>query len=464
MADHDDELEELGRTGGLTRREVVRRGLGSFVVLYSGALPKTAVAGVPKFRHRELKNSLRIMQWSHFVPAYDTWFDNVYTKKWGEKHDTEVSVDHINLAQLPARAQSEVAARSGHDIFGHLSPQAGLEDHVINHREIVEEVQRKVGQLGTVGRKSCFNPKTKKWHGFPENFVPDPVHYRKDLFAQIGVKSPNTWHDVLVAAPKLKAIGHPVGIGMSNELDSNMALIALLQCFGGFIQNADARVTINSKGTRDALKFMQSLFRGGMTNEVFAWTAASNNQGYLSGRLSLALNAISIVRTAEDQNPDLAKKTALLPIPEGPDRRLGLEHVMGVYTIWNFTSKSQQKLAKRFIADLEINYASAFKNSKYYNFPAFPKAVYQYRKRLGADPHPPKGKYRILDTIARKYTVNLGYPGYSNAAIDEIFNTYLIPQMFAEVAQGKSTPAEAAKAAEQQMKKIFAKWRRLKKI
>ena len=137
---------------------------------------------------------------------------------------------------------------------------------------------------------------------------------------------------------------------------------------------------------------------------------------------------------------------------------------MGVYTVWNFTSKSQQKLAKRFIADLEINYASAFKNSKYYNFPAFPKAVYQYRQRLGADPHPPKGKYRILDTIARKYTVNLGYPGYSNAAIDEIFNTYLIPQMFAEVAQGKSTPAEAAKAAEQQMKKIFAKWRRLKKI
>jgi multiple sugar transport system substrate-binding protein len=464
MAKKDDELEKLGLTGGLTRREVVRRGLGGFVVLYGGALPKTAVAGVPKFRHRELKNTLRIMQWSHFVPAYDTWFDNVYTKKWGEKHDTDVMVDHIALAQLPARAQAEVAARSGHDIFGHLSPQAGLEDHVINHREIVEEVQRKRGQVGTVGRKSCFNPKTKKWHGFPENFVPDPVHYRKDLFAQVGVKSPNTWHDVLVAAPKLKALGHPVGIGMSNELDSNMALIALLQCFGGFIQDANARVTINSKGTRDALKFMQSLFKNGMTNEVFAWTAASNNQGYLSGRLSLALNAISIARTAEDQNPDLAKKTALLPIPKGPDRRLGLEHVMGVYTIWNFTSKSQQKLAKRFIADLEINYASAFKNSKYYNFPAFPKAVYDYRQRLGADPHPPKGKYRILDTIARKYTVNLGYPGYSNAAIDEIFNTYLIPQMFAEVAQGKSTPAEAAKAAEQQMKKIFAKWRRLKKI
>ena len=464
MAEADDELEELELTGGLTRRDIIRRGVGGFLVLYGGALTKTAVAGVPKFRHKELKHNLRIIQWSHFVPAYDTWFDNVYTKKWGAKHDTDVSVDHINLAQLPARAKAEVAARSGHDIFGHLSPQAGLEDNVINHREIVEEVQHKVGKVGKVGRKSCYNPRTKKWHGFPENFVPDPVHYRRDLFHQVGVKSPNTWEDVLHAAPKLKAIGHPVGIGMSNELDSNMALIALLQCYGGFIQNAHARVTINSKGTRDALNFMHSLYKKGLTNEVFAWTASSNNQGYLAGRLSLALNAISIVRSAEDGHLPFAKSTRLLPIPKGPDRRLGLEHVMGVYTIWNFTSKAQQKLAKRFIADLEINYQAAFKHSKYYNFPAFPDAVHNYRQQLGADPHPPKGKYRILDTIARKYTANIGFPGYSNAAIDEIFNTFLIPQMFAQVAQGKMTPAEAAKAAEREMKPIFAKWRRRKKI
>src|SRR2546421_12886075 len=464
MADADDELEELGLPGGPPRRDIIRRGVGGFLVLYGGALTKTAVAGVPKFRHQELKHSLRIIQWSHFVPAYDTWFDNVYTKKWGAKHDTDVLVDHINLALLPARAKAEVAARSGHDIFGHLSPQGGLEDRVINHREIVEEVQHKVGKVGKVGFKSCYNPKTKKWHGFPENFVPDPVHYRKDLFHQVGVKSPNTWQDVLLAAPKLKAIGHPVGIGMSNELDSNMALIALMQCYGGFIQDAHAHVTINSKGTREALAFMRSLFKKGMTSEVFAWTAASNNQGYLTGRLSLALNAISIVRSAELQDPTLAKNTALLPIPKGPNRRLGLEHVMGVYTIWNFTSKPQQKLAKKFIADLEINYQSAFKNSKYYNFPAFPNAVKNYRTRLGADPHLPKGKYRILDTIARKYTANIGFPGYSNAAIDEIFNTFLIPQMFAQVAQDKLTPAAAAKAAEHDMKRIFAKWRKIGKI
>jgi hypothetical protein len=36
--------------------------------------------------------------------------------------------------------------------------------------------------------------------------------------------------------------------------------------------------------------------------------------------------------------------------------------------------------------------------------------------------------------------------------------------MFAEVAQGKSTPAEAARAADREFKTIFAKWRRRGKI
>jgi multiple sugar transport system substrate-binding protein len=459
MDENDEGIEELGLSKSLTRRQVLRRSLGGFLVLYGGALPKVAAAGAPKHVHRQYKNTLKIIQWSHFVPAYDVWFDNTYTKNWGAKHDTDVQVDHIALAQLPARAQAEVAAQSGHDIFGHLSPQAGLEDQVINHKEIIQEVTRKVGKVSQVGFKSCYNPKTHKWHGFPENYVPDPIHFRTDLWHQVGIK-PSTWDDVRRAAPKLKALGHPVGLGMSNELDSNMLLIALMQCFGAFIQTAQAHPNINTKHTVEALKMMRDIYKRGMTNEVFAWTAASNNQGYLSGRLSLAVNAISIIRSAEDANPSLAKQTAIAPIPRGPVQRLGLEHVMGVYTIWKFSK--QQALAKRFIADLEINYQGAFKNSKFYNFPAFRGAVHNYARQLGADPH--KGKYKVLDLIARKYTVNIGYPGFSNAAIDEIFNTWLVPQMFAQVAQGKMTPAEAARAAQNEFKPIFAKWRGRGKI
>jgi multiple sugar transport system substrate-binding protein len=161
----------------LTRRELLRRAaLGGIVLVYGATGAKTAVAGVPRFRHKELAGTLRIMQWSHFVPPYDKWFDTVYVKRWGQANDTDVHVDHVNLAELPSRAAAEVASQSGHDLFQFLSPPAAYEDRVIALNDVVQQVERKVGKIGPVGRKSTYNPRTKKYFGFADNYVPDPVH------------------------------------------------------------------------------------------------------------------------------------------------------------------------------------------------------------------------------------------------------------------------------------------------
>src|SRR6185503_11401838 len=53
--------------------------------------------------------TLRILQWSHFIPAYDTWFDN-FAKAWGDKNGVKVRVDHIPHLELPARMAAEFAA------------------------------------------------------------------------------------------------------------------------------------------------------------------------------------------------------------------------------------------------------------------------------------------------------------------------------------------------------------------
>ena len=54
----------------------------------------------------------------------------------------------------------------------------------------------------------------------------------------------------------------------------------------------------------EALKTMRDIYQNGMSDEVFAWTAASNNQAFLAGRLSVALNAISIALfVAAEQAP-----------------------------------------------------------------------------------------------------------------------------------------------------------------
>jgi multiple sugar transport system substrate-binding protein len=460
FTDPPDEEVTGGRT---TRREILKRtAAGTLLIVYGGAVTKTSAAGVPKYRGRELAGTLRIIQWSHFVPAYDKWFDDVYVKRWGQANDTQVIVDHINQADIPARAAAEVAAQSGHDLFFFLSPPAAYEDQVINHANIVQEVSKKRGKMKAVALKSTYNPKTKKYFAFSDNYVPDPVNYRTDLWGEAGFR-PTTWDNVLKAAPKLRAMGHPIGIGMSNEIDSNMALMAMMMCFGSFIQNRDHRVVLNSKETVNVLTFARNLFRQGMSNEIFAWTASSNNQAMVAGRLSMAMNAISITRTAELTNPDLAAKISLLPIPSGPNGRLGLEHVMGAYVIWKFAKN--KAAAQKFLVDLETKYIGAFENSKFYNFPSWPAAVPNIDRRVARDPvAKPPGKYKVLAEIADKYTLNPGWPGNTTAAIDEIFNKFMIPQMFAEVAQGKRTPEEAARVYDRSFRRIFQKWRNLGKI
>ncbi|MGH7095915.1 MAG: hypothetical protein ACREFB_20600, partial [Stellaceae bacterium] len=60
--------------------------------------------------------TLAIVQWSHFVPAYDKWFDKFATD-WGEKNGISVTVDHIPEQDIAARAAAEASAGAGHDLF-----------------------------------------------------------------------------------------------------------------------------------------------------------------------------------------------------------------------------------------------------------------------------------------------------------------------------------------------------------
>ena len=221
----------------------------------------------PKPRGGE--RTLRIAQWSHFIPRYDAWFDDEYTRQWGEDHDVDVVVDHIPYAELNARAGAEVAAGAGHDLFAFITSPAVFEDDVIDHREIVDEVRAKLGQMTPLVERNVFNPKTGRYFAFPEYWVANPVHYRSDLWA----KPPGSWEDVLAEAPKLRNGGFPVGIGLSPDDDTNFSLYSLMTAFGSRVQDEEGNLALNSRETVEAVKLCAALYRTGMSDEVFFWTA-----------------------------------------------------------------------------------------------------------------------------------------------------------------------------------------------
>ena len=370
-----------GAGPALTRGDLLKRGTAAaFAVGMFGGLTDKAlgVYGPLKYAHKQLSGELRIMTWAHFVPDYDQWLDGTYVKQWGEANDVEVKVDHINNALLYSTGASEVAAQSGHDLFWFISPPSTFQKQAIPVTDLVQEVSKKLGPMTRVARKSTYNPRTKQFYGFPETYAPDPVQYRRS-YPPGGRRQPqDLGRPSARARPSSSSIGHPVGLGMSNEIDSNMMLTSLLYCYGGFIQNEENRIVIgqgsNRRGAIQALEVMRDIYRNGMSDEVFAWTAASNNQAFLAGRLSVALNAISIARSAEDSgNAALSDDTWLASIPRGPAMRLGNEHVMGVYLIWKFAKNKEA--AQKYVVDQQLAYREHFVRSKYYNFPPWTGAI-----------------------------------------------------------------------------------------
>lgn len=409
----------------------------------------------------KLSGSMSILLWSHFVPAHDKWFDP-FVKDWASRVGITATVDHINTAEVPPRLAAEIAAKAGHDIVQHIAPLSLYEPSVLDLKDVNTEAERRYGEQLEICKKCSFNPKTGKYYAFAPAWAPDPGNYRKSLWSKVGLANgPTTWDELLKSGAEIKAQGVQMGIGMSQEIDSNMAARALIWSFGGSEQDAEENVVINSPETIEAVDFMARLFKATMTDEVFAWNAASNNQGLIAGNLSYIVNSISAWRTAQDQNPAVADDVFFVPALKGPKAQLAAQHVL-----YNWVVPSHAKnpdAAKAFLLHYADNMPLVTYNSRLYDFPAYVKAVPQLDSWLSNDPFSKTnaGKLQLLKIDdAVKWSTNVGHPGPASIAVGEVFNTFVVPNMMARAARGQQSAKDSVAQAEREIKQIYEKRRR----
>ena len=402
--------------------------------------------------------ALSIVQWSHFVPAYDKWFDK-FAKDWGEKNNISVTVDHIPVADVAARAAAEASAGSGHDLFGWNGAGGAhlYRKFLIDMTELVELVEKKHGKVTTIGRQIAYNQDDKTWSAFPDYYINFPAMYRKSLWDEIGMK-PDTWDDVRIGGAKLKAKGHPVGISLGHSNDPKTTWRGLLWSYGASEQDETGKkVTLDSKETVEAVKFVSALYKEAMTPDVLSWNDASNNQYIDFGVASLILNPISAYRTAQTLNKQVADDIFVMMPPKGPVRRL-MDGWSEFYGIWKFAKNKETAI--EFLKYYADNWVEAFKASSGYNMPIFANLVPKPMPILSDDPtSTPRDKLAILQG-SDEWTASTGYPGPSWPATDEIYNNFIISDMMAKAATGSMTAEESVKWATQQCQAIFDKWLR----
>jgi multiple sugar transport system substrate-binding protein len=415
----------------------------------------------PKFTEpaSQLSGELKILLWSHFVPSHDEWFDK-FAADWGEQVGVNVQVDHITVGEVPARIASEISAGQGHDLLQYIAPLSQFEESVLDLADITDEANNRYGEQLDICRKSSFNPTTGKTYAFGPGWVPDPGNYRRSLWEAVGLPDgPTTWDELLEGGTEIKqSQGVQLGIGMSQEIDSNMAGRALMWSYGASIQDADENVVINSPETIAAVEYMVKLFDGAMTDEVFSWDAASNNQGLVAGQLSYILNSISAYRTSQETDEEVASDTLFVPALEGPSTALAAQHVMYNWIVP--THAGNPDAAKEFLLHYTDNFESATYHSQLYDFPAWDSLAPNLNTWLEDDPFgsDPADKLAVL-TTSTDWATNIGHPGPANTAIGEVFGLPIIPNMFAKAARGESTPVEAVNEATREVENIFTKWR-----
>ncbi len=449
----------MGPGGNKHNRSVTRRRFLKASGAAAGAAGLAPALSAP-FVSRALAadKSLSIVQWSHFVPAYDTWFDK-FAKDWGDKNKIEVTVDHVPVQDVPARAAAEASAQSGHDLFGFNGAGGAhlYRKFFVDVSALVKETEKKYGQVSVIGKQLGYNADDGTWSAFPDFYINFPGMYQKSLWDEIGIK-PDTWDNVRIGGAKLKAKGKPVGISLGHSNDPSTTWRGLMWSYGASEQDeAGKTITLNSKQTIEATKFVAALYKEAMTSDVLSWNDASNNQYLASGVGSYIVNPISAYRTIQQSNKTLADDIFVIEPPKGP-----VKQIMGAasefYGIWKFAKNKEA--AVEFLKYYRDNWPEAFKASQGYNNPCFANLVPKPMPILANDPtSTPNNKLAILQD-SDKWSAIPGYPGPATPATDEIYYAFIINDMMTKAATGQASAEDSVKEATQRCEAIFKKWAR----
>ncbi|HXH41174.1 MAG TPA: extracellular solute-binding protein [Thermoanaerobaculia bacterium] len=388
---------------------------------------------------------LKVVQWKHFVPDYDKYFD-VFAKEFGEKHKCKVEVDYVATADLPTAIAADISRGGGHDVFHLNGTGAWLYDKVlVDVSDIANKLAKEHG--GWLRDSQSIGVVRGKWLAIPSWYISYPYIINAGYFKEVGEQytDKTSYQDLLRMGAKLKKAGHPIGIPYSQTPDSSDNLLPLMWAFKAYMFDTAGNIVFRKKEIVEALKYGAELFNKTMTDEVLSWDDSSNNRFIASGKGSVVCNPISAYRTAAKDNPDVYRNLDIVKTPLGEGGlRVNGGRTMS-YGIYNFSKV--QDLAKEFLVAMNEEALRGMEASTGYNHP-FLNAL--YKKPMPVIGHEPK--LELLQDFEKDVRF-IGYPGPMTKTATAMYAKFIVPTMFAEVAKGKN-PRAAMEDAEKKLRAI----------
>ncbi|MBI3326472.1 MAG: extracellular solute-binding protein [Nitrospinae bacterium] len=392
------------------------------------------------------KRELNVLTTANYVPASDKKLEE-HAQAFAKQAGITLKFDHLRSEQMPAKLAAEVTTQAWHDVVELDIMAAWLhQPNLLDVSDLVTDITQKMGDVYQFGRDSAFV--RDRWLGVPYFWISFPASYRKDLFEQVAEKPPDTWEDLLRAGRKLKKLGHPVGIPISQCTDAVSSMLSILWSYGAKVMEADGTgIAINSKETAATVEYVKTLYNEAMEPEVLSWDNAGNNRFMTAGKGSWIQNPASHYISAKTAKLAVSEQIYFQLSPAGPSGRhtIVTPRSMG---IWKFSK--QTDLGKEFIRFLfdRERYIEYITSSDNYNHPIF----------TALEGHPVwsiDSKYEPMKTIGR-YSHLYTWPAPPDPKAQIVIYNYIIANMYAKAVTGTPTK-EAIAWAEGEIKRVYEK-------
>jgi len=394
--------------------------------------------------------TLRLLRPARFVEPDEVIF-RANSAKFAKETGVEVKVDLVGWEDI--RQQTAVSANTGAGpdiILGWAEDPHIYADKVMELSDVAEYLGKKYGGWMFLGEKFGKKAKSNNWIGIPMGGSGGPLVYRVSALKEAGHdKVPTDHAGLLKLCQDLKKINKPAGFALGNAVgDANGFANWMLWSHGGSLVDDAGKVTINSKETLNALNFVKELYPN-FVSGTMSWNDISNNRAYASNELFFTSNGVSLYFSLKNDpaTKAIAEDTEHAPLVKGlassaPMSATVLNGMVFKHT--KFPNAAKAYLAFMMEAEQYDPWLTGC-----LGYWSHPLKAYDKSKVWESDPK--IALYR--DTMNNQFWS--GYKGPITQAAGTVTAEYVLVQMFASVASGQATPADAAKEAERRTRRYY---------
>lgn len=311
-----------------------------FVLTFAACV---APAAGPGGEGAEAMPKITVWAATTFTPDADSTQDE-QIKAWGEANGVEIELARMSNDERTPRWQTAFESRQFPDcaaIEQNDLPKFIESGVLVETTEAMQRLNELEGGF-TDGAFIAGRTADGKHWSVPSFSSTEVFYVRTDKLEEQGLALPETWEDVLAIAeavndPEAQFWGWGKQMG-TPSWDSEVSFTAMLWSYGGSTWDEEGMPAIDSDATRQVLDMIKSAWDAGLIPpDGPTWDDGSNNRAYQSEIVGMTLNTGSILRYLQTEDEALLEKTAVIPIPGGPEGRF----VSGYYYQWGVFNTSE---------------------------------------------------------------------------------------------------------------------------